>query len=164
MKVLNVRIDDRLVHGVVATNWIPRLNVDRVVVLDEESANNPVLKSALRMATPKNVRLSVISVEKFLENHKENKYGQEKIMIVVKSLVPILALTDALFPIAEITIGNLGKQKADGDAVVISKYIAVNEEIKEQVESLHTRGIQMYAQLIPENDALDFYTLMHQKI
>ena len=32
MEVLNVRVDDRLVHGVVATNWIPRLRVDRVIL------------------------------------------------------------------------------------------------------------------------------------
>ena len=73
MKILNIRVDDRLVHGVVATNWIPRLNVDRVIVIDKESANNQMLKSVLRMATPKNVNLSVITLEKTLDNFKINK-------------------------------------------------------------------------------------------
>ena len=72
MEVLNVRLDDRLVHGVVATNWIPRLKVQRVVVINDEAAGNQMMKSVLRMATPKNVNLSVITLEKALDNFKRS--------------------------------------------------------------------------------------------
>ena len=39
MKILNCRVDDRLVHGCVATMWVPKLNVERVICIDDESAN-----------------------------------------------------------------------------------------------------------------------------
>ena len=39
MNILNCRVDDRLVHGCVATMWVPKLNVERVICIDDESAN-----------------------------------------------------------------------------------------------------------------------------
>lgn len=70
MNILNYRVDDRLVHGCVATMWVPKLHIERVICIDDESANNPMLKNALRMATPNGVFLSVLTHEKAIENLK----------------------------------------------------------------------------------------------
>lgn len=163
MQVLNIRVDDRLVHGVVATNWIPRLRVDRAVVIDKESANNQMLKSVLRMATPKNVNLSVITVEKALENFKVNKYGNEKLIIVVKSLKPIIELLEAGFPVEDLVIGNLGNQEKDETTVKLTKYVSVNSEIIPQIKKVNEYGTHIVAQLIPEDDAEDVIELMKKK-
>lgn len=163
MNVINVRVDDRLVHGVVATNWVPRLRIERVVVIDQESARDPMMKSALRMATPKSVFLSTIELDKFLKNNEENTYENQKIMIVVKSLKPIIDLIDAGFQIPEVTLGNLGRQGDSGDAEAVTRFIAVNEEIRAQIEYLHEKKVKLTAQLIPENDPVDFYKVMKKK-
>lgn len=160
MNVLNVRVDDRLVHGVVATNWIPRMGIERVAVLDKKSMEDPMVKSALRMATPKSVFLSVIDVNKFLENDKANKYGNEKVMIVVKSLKAIVDLVDGGFPIKEVTLGNMGRQGDTKNSIAITHYLAVDDVIKEQVEYLHLKGVELIGQLIPENAPVDFYSAM----
>ncbi len=68
MNILNCRVDDRLVHGCVATMWVPKLKVERVICIDDESANNQMLKNALRLATPNGVFLSVLTHEKAIEN------------------------------------------------------------------------------------------------
>ncbi len=164
MEVLNVRVDDRLVHGVVATNWIPRLRVDRVIVIDSESANSPMLKSVLRMATPKNVNLSVISLEKTLDNFKVNKYGNERIMIVTKSLEPIIGLLEGGFKFDTLVIGNLGNQKKDESTVKLTKYVSVNDEIIPQVKKVESYGVKILAQLIPEDTEEDVCKLIETKI
>ena len=163
MNVLNVRVDDRLVHGVVATNWIPRLNVDRVIVIDKESANNQMLKSVLRMATPKNVNLSAITVEKTLENFKVNKYGNEKIMIVVKSLGPIIDLLEGGYQFDKLTIGNLGNQVKTDSTVALTKYVSVNDETVPQIKIIAGKGVSIKAQLIPEDEEEDVIELIEKK-
>lgn len=160
MEILNIRVDDRLVHGVVATNWIPRLRVDRCIVIDEESANNQMLKSVLRMATPKNVNLSVITTEKTLDNFKVNKYGNEKIMIVVKTLKPILELLEGGFKFDTLVLGNLGNQVKTDSRVKISKYVSVNDETILQIKKISEAGVRVIAQLIPEDPAEDVIELM----
>lgn len=163
MEVLNVRLDDRLVHGVVATNWIPRLKTDRVIVIDKESANSPMLKSVLRMATPKNVNLSVITVEKTLENFKTNKYGNEKIMIVVKTLQPILDLLEGGWKFDKLTLGNLGNQVKTDSTVALTKYVSVNSETVPMIHKISEAGVKVMAQLIPEDPEEDVLDLMQKK-
>lgn len=163
MEVLNVRLDDRLVHGVVATNWIPRLKVQRVVVINDEAAGNQMMKSVLRMATPKNVYLSVITLEKALDNFKSNKYGNEKIMIVVKELSPILGLLEHQFPIDKLILGNMGNQVKDESTTVLTRFVSVNKETTPQLMKIAGYGTKIEAQLIPEDTAEDVIRLMKEK-
>ena len=55
-----------------------------MVCLGDVSAASPAIKQVLRMATPGNVFLSVITIAKFLDNVKLNKYGNERVMVVTK--------------------------------------------------------------------------------
>lgn len=163
MEVLNVRLDDRLVHGVVATNWIPRLKVQRVVVINDEAADNPMMKSVLRMATPKNVYLSVITLEKALDNFRTNKYQNEKIMIVVKELEPIIGLLEHQFPITKLILGNLGNQVKDESTTVLTRFVSVNKVTIPQIMKIAEYGTKIDAQLIPEDTAEDVIQLMKEK-
>ena len=58
-----LRIDDRLVHGQVVTAWIKQLNAKSILVIDDLAAGNPIISKALTMATPKNIKLVIKSVE-----------------------------------------------------------------------------------------------------
>ena len=60
MGVCAIRIDERLIHGQVATLWQGSWNCNRIMVIDTKSANDPMLKSVLKIACPTGVRLSVL--------------------------------------------------------------------------------------------------------
>ena len=51
-----VRIDDRLVHGQVATTWIKKYEIEQVIVINDLLANDPVQKSVLEMTAPQGIR------------------------------------------------------------------------------------------------------------
>lgn len=151
MNILNVRVDDRLVHGTVATQWTPRLQIQRVICIDDESANNPMMKSALRLATPKSVFLSAITLDKALENLRADKYGDERCMIVVKNPITILKLVEGGIPIDSLTLGNLGNQKRTADSVTVSRFITINKEDYKTCEALVNKGVKLVAQMAPED-------------
>ena len=108
MNILNYRVDDRLVHSCVATIWVPKLHIERVICIDDESANNPMLKNALRMATPNGVFLSVLTHEKAIENLKADRYQNQSVMIVAKSPKTFLKLVENGIAVPLLTMGNLG--------------------------------------------------------
>lgn len=45
MNIVGARIDGRLVHGQVANLWTPKLQVDRIIVVDEEAAKSDIQKA-----------------------------------------------------------------------------------------------------------------------
>ena len=50
MTIVGCRIDGRLIHGQVANLWSAKLNVSRIMVVDNEVVNNDVEKSGLKLA------------------------------------------------------------------------------------------------------------------
>ena len=60
--IKNIRIDERLVHGQVATVWLRKLKVGRCIVIDDAAAANDLERLMLRSSTPQDIKLSVLSV------------------------------------------------------------------------------------------------------
>ena len=55
----NIRIDDRLIHGQVATMWSNKLGVTRLMVVNDNVAKNDLQKQVLRMAVQKRLALTI---------------------------------------------------------------------------------------------------------
>ena len=68
MTIVGARIDGRLIHGQVANLWTTKLNISRIMVIDDEVAENAIEKSGLKLATPAGVKLSVLPIAKAAEN------------------------------------------------------------------------------------------------
>ena len=68
MTIIANRIDGRLIHGQVANLWTTTLNISRIMVVDDEVAENAIEKSGLTLATPAGVKLSVLPVAKAAAN------------------------------------------------------------------------------------------------
>ena len=46
MSIIGVRIDGRLIHGQVANLWTTKLNISRIMVVDDDVAENPIERVA----------------------------------------------------------------------------------------------------------------------
>ena len=82
MEIVNVRIDDRLIHGQVATVWSQVTRATRIMVVDDAVVKDPVNKEALKMACPSQCKLSILTVEKAAANLCAGKYEGERVFIV----------------------------------------------------------------------------------
>jgi len=78
---IHVRIDNRLLHGQVVQYWIPFLEVERLIIADDEAANNPAMSAVYRMAVPETVTLSVVPVSDLAREISANKATTTLILI-----------------------------------------------------------------------------------
>ena len=60
---VHIRVDDRLIHGQVATRWATGLKVNRIMIIDDAVAVNETEKSILRMAAPAGVNTSILQLQ-----------------------------------------------------------------------------------------------------
>ena len=79
---VHIRIDDRLIHGQVATRWSTGLKVNRIMVIDDAVAANDNEKAILRMAAPAGVNTSILPLEKAVANIKNGNYDGQRVMPV----------------------------------------------------------------------------------
>ena len=144
--IIHIRIDDRLIHGQVATMWTNELGATRIMVINDEVANNDMQKSLLRMAAPPNVSTSIITKETAVKNISSGKYKGQKVFIVVKSPLDILYLLNNGLDIKEINVGNMS---AKSNTEVVKTTISVTKEEKEAFKKLIERGVEVTAIMTP---------------
>ena len=66
--IVHIRIDDRLLHGQVVAFWSNSLQISRVMVINDEVANDELQKTFLRMVAPANIRTSILGKETAVKN------------------------------------------------------------------------------------------------
>ncbi len=159
--IVHIRIDDRLIHGQVATRWTAETKATRILIPNDEVAINEIQKQVLRMAAPSGVNTSIINVKTAAENILANKYGSQRVLIVAKSPVDILRLMDLGLAIKTINVGNMAKRE---NTIQIKKSISITAEEKQAFMELIKRGVHVTAQMVPDEHAPLINDLLKDKI
>lgn len=157
MSIIGVRIDARLIHGQVANLWTTKLNISRIMVVDDEVAQNDIEKSGLKLATPAGVRLSVLPIEKAAHNILAGKYDSQRLFIIVRKPDRLLKMVELGVPIEEINVGNMSQSD---ETRSITKSINVVDQDVEVFKELNNKGIRLIAQMVPSDKAEDFMSLL----
>ncbi|MCZ4348560.1 PTS sugar transporter subunit IIB [Enterococcus faecium] len=151
--IVNVRMDERLIHGQVAGIWAPSLHTQRIIVINDEAAADTLQKSSLRMAAPTSMRLSVLPVESAAKNIRSGKYGKQRLFLVFKNPTDVLRYLKAGGKLTHVNVGNMSYKEGSKD---ITKSIKVLDEEIDVFESIAAMDINVTAQLVPNDPVIDF--------
>ena len=144
--IVHIRIDDRLLHGQVVVFWSNSLQISRVMVINDEVANDELQKTFLRMVAPANIRTSILSKETAVKNILNEKYLGQRVMMIVKNPKDILDLMDLGLDIKEVNVGNMAARK---DTIQIKRSVSItNDELRDFLE-LENRG-GLTAMMVPD--------------
>ncbi|QGM81073.1 PTS system mannose/fructose/N-acetylgalactosamine-transporter subunit IIB [Otariodibacter oris] len=157
MAILNVRIDGRLIHGQVANLWTSYLDITRIMVIDDVAAASDIDKAGLRLACPAGVKLSVLPVEKAATNIKDGRYDSQRVLIVVRNPQTLLRLVEQGVALTDINAGNMPKTDQTRP---IRKTVHVTDDDVEVFKKLSAKGINLTAQLVPNEEKVDLMKLL----
>lgn len=146
MAIVDVRIDDRLIHGQVCGFWIPHFSVERIAIVDDVIVHDEARKTALKFGCPGKVKLSVFAPEAAADKFIRKIDDGIRVMILCNRPKPILQMVEAGYKVDSITVGNMSTK--DG-AKQIKKTVFVSEEEKEDFKKLAQHGIKIYSQMVP---------------
>lgn len=157
MSIIAVRVDGRLVHGQVANLWTTKLNISRIMVVDNNIVNNDIEKSGLKLATPAGVKLSVLPVEKAVNNILAGKYDSQRLFIVARRPQTFLDMAEGGVPFDTINVGNMSQSD---DTRSISHSINVTDDDVKAFEALNAKGIKLTAQMVPSDNTNDLMKML----
>lgn len=157
MSIIAVRIDGRLIHGQVANLWTTKLDISRIMVVDDEVSENVIEKSGLKLATPSGVKLSVLPIEKAAANILAGKYDSQRLLIIARRPDRLLKLVELGVPIKEINVGNMSQSE---HSKAITKSINVLEKDIEEFKKLDAAGVKLISQMVPSDKSEDFMSLL----
>ena len=85
MKINLVRIDDRLIHGQVATVWSKEANAQRIIICSDEVAKDQIRKTLLLQVGPPGVKVSVVDVAKAVRVYNNPNMKGHSILLIYMS-------------------------------------------------------------------------------
>lgn len=145
--IVHVRIDDRLLHGQVCAVWSSLLKVSRIMVANDKVAEDEMQKSVLRMAAPASIKTSLISLKKAYNNISQNKYSNQRVLLILKSPQDAISLIDMGLDIKHINVGNMAYRP---NTIQYKHSISLNTEEYDAFMELEKRGVTLTAQMLPE--------------
>lgn len=158
--IVNVRIDERLIHGQVAGIWTTSLDTQRIVVANDEAASNSLQKSSLRLAAPSSMRLSILPVEKAAQNIQSGKYGNQRVFLLFKNPADVLKYIELGGVLTTVNVGNMSFKEGSKE---ITKNIRVMPDEEVIFKNIADKGIKITAQLVPNDPIVDFISKLKEK-
>lgn len=141
---LHVRIDNRLLHGQVVQFWIPYLEVEHLLIADDLAASNTAMAAVYRMAVPRRIRLSVVSMVELLGAVKESNALPS--LIIMGDVFDFARAYMNGFRCAQITLGNI--HSAPGRIRVTDTVYLTPEEL-EALSRFSDADIRVQIQTFP---------------
>lgn len=159
MTVVGARIDNRLLHGIVATQWAPQSGATRVMVIDDVVANDPILKESMKLARPSGMAISIIPRETAFNNFRAGKYDSQKVYVISKHPEDFLALLEIPIKIDELILG--GTVVSDEkDCIKVSNRAYINQNQVEIYKKILDKGTEVLVKFVPSDKNVRLATLI----
>lgn len=147
MSIKAGRIDYRLLHGIVQGYWCPTYGTDRTMIIDDKTANDPVLKSAMKMSKPSGQALSIIDHDTAYANFKAGKYDNQTVFVIARDPQTFLDLIELGQEVPLITLGltelpttdDVKGYQAGRRAFILEEQVPIYKAIKDAGTTLEVR-------------------------
>ncbi len=144
-EIVLTRIDNRLIHGQVASVWCKSFDIDVLIVAHDATAQDEFRQSLMSMAVPSDVQTYFYSIQDTI-NACIQMCESKHIMIVCATPDDALKLVEGGLPIKLVNIGNMhmsvGKHQ-------VATTVAVNDKDVECFKKMMELGVELEIQRIP---------------
>ncbi|WP_213716094.1 PTS mannose transporter subunit IIAB [Cedecea lapagei] len=157
MNIGLARIDDRLIHGQVATRWTKETNVTRIIVVSDEVAADTVRKTLLTQVAPPGVTAHVVDVAKMIRVYNNPKYAGERVMLLFTNPTDVERIVEGGVKITSVNIGGMAFRQGKTQ---VNNAISVDEKDIEAFKKLNDRGIELEARKVSTDQKLKMMDLI----
>ena len=129
------RIDNRLIHGQVATQWCGVVGANLILVANDAVAGDEFRQSLMNMAAPAYAQTRFFTIQKTID------------IIHRASAQDVLKLVEGGVPIKKVNIGNM--HMSEGKRQVATS-VAVNDDDVATFRKLQELGVELEIKRVPD--------------
>lgn len=153
MAIQMIRIDDRLIHGQVVAAWSKVLGINRIWVIDTDTAKDEFLSGVMRLVAPPNVELLITVEEQIKELANKFDSDNKNTLILAKGPAVMKKVFDCGISHKEL---NLGGMCANPNRTKLFKQISVSEDELDMLHKIKDLGVRIYFRVTPDDPETEF--------
>ena len=154
------RIDDRLIHGQVATRWTKETGVKRIIVVNDNVVKDKTRATMLKQAVPPGVTAHVVSVDKMMRVYNNPEYADDKVMLLFTNPTDALELVRRGVTIQSINIGGMAYKEG---RTMLDTSVSVDAKDVEAFKELDNKGIELEVRKVASDKKVPVLTLIAEK-
>ncbi|MDQ0496523.1 MULTISPECIES: mannose/fructose/sorbose PTS transporter subunit IIB [Paenibacillus] len=152
MEISFVRIDDRLIHGQVATVWVKETKCNKIIAVSDEVAADTLRKTLLLQVAPPGIKAYVVTIAKAIEAYNNPKYNDFKTLFLFTNPTDVLRVVEGGVPFTSVNVGGMcfkeGKTQITGA-------VSVDKQDVEAFHKLHEKGIELEIRKVASDPKID---------
>lgn len=152
MNIVLARIDDRLIHGQVATIWSRYTKCQRIIVCNDDVEKDPIRKILLEQVAPPGVKANVVGIDKAIRVYNNPRYKDDRVLFLFTNPTDVVRMVEGGVGIKSVNIG--GMSFKDGKKQITS-VVSVNDADIEAFEKLNKRGIELEIRKVSSDSKVD---------
>ena len=154
------RIDTRLLHGQVATNWTKATHPNRIIVVSDSVSKDELRKKLIEQAAPPGVRAHVIPLDKLVQVYNDPRFGDTKALLLFETPQDALAVIEKGVKISELNIGSMAHSVGK---VQINNVLSLDQEDVEVYKKLRDLGVKFDVRKVSNDSPSDLFKLIEAK-
>ena len=160
IKFVLARIDTRLLHGQVATNWTKATNPNRIIVVSDSVSKDDSRKKLIEQAAPPGVRAHVIPLDKLVQVYNDPRFGDTKALLLFENPQDALAVIEKGVEIPELNIGSMAHSVGK---VQINNVLSVDQADVDTYKKLRDLGVKFDVRKVSGDSPSDLFKLIAAK-
>lgn len=148
--MIYLRLDERLLHGQVTTTWIGFLGIARIILADDDVAENEIQCQLLKMSAPKEAKMLIVGMDKAVEVLKDPRCDAMKILVICANPYNVLKLIENVPSIQDVNLANYGFQaNPEGtNKKMLTSNLSVDPNELEAIQKIMAKKPDCYCQVL----------------
>jgi PTS system mannose-specific IIB component len=148
-----VRVDNRLVHGQILEAWVPHLDAECIMVVDDNSAADFFCETVIRMAVPSHIEVNICSVEDFASHYSFARGKGKKTIVLFANIADALRAHELGFQFNKLNIGNINHEEYR--LCCSPSVFLCDTEIDDILKLLRVKGVAVELKRVPREKGMD---------
>lgn len=146
MKIVMVRVDERLIHGQITMSWTRMVGANLILCVNDEVAGNNFQKNLMKLAAPPGSTVEIETVDSAFEKLNAQQWPSANILLMVRNPIDILKLVKKGLSINRVNIGGV---RTPGATIKLNKVVLATPAELEAWKELDQLGIRLEIQFLP---------------
>ena len=155
MEIELVNIDDRLIHGQIVTSWVAKNDIESIIVINDNVAQDPIQRRVVGLAAP-GKKVNLFGIDQFVEIYKTQDI-KRRTMLIFTTPIDVLRVVEAG---VEIPVVNISGMRFGDGRNRLRKNVSVTDEEAAAIVKLLDKGMDVSAQTTLNDDRVSMRDLL----
>ena len=139
------------------TSWLNATGANKIMIVDNETAENPFLKSVFKSAVPANVGVGVFNEMKAADRLVKGFKPNDRVIVLAKYPQTILSLVEKGASLSKVIVGGMGARE---DRSKFYRNISASDDEKQTFSELISKGVDVQIQILADDSQVNVSKLL----